>query len=255
MGVDDSRKPIPRREEDVTAKPTCDASLLELFRAEMETHLPALNEGLLALERGDAEPRRLEGLMRAAHSVKGAARIVGLDQAVQLAHVLEDCFVAAQRGEVRLGSDAVDVLLRGVDGLQRIGVGIESDALPDEVLQELCEAMAAVRSGPSVGQVSHLPAAPRQVENLPHDIRPAGRLDAPLAEEVRGRLAAMMRRETSPITLDLAEVTDVDATGLVLLALAARVPGVRLANPAPPVRELMRLTRLDACSPAGGGGR
>jgi two-component system sensor histidine kinase and response regulator WspE len=235
----------------VTAKPTCDPSLLELFRAELETHLPALNDGLLALERGAAEPKRLEGLMRAAHSVKGAAKIVGLDQAVQLAHVMEDCFVAAQRGEVRLGSEAVDVLLRGVDALQRIGLGSESEALPDEVLLELCEALAAVR----VGQVSNLVAAPRQVQILPHDeaIRPAGRLDAARAEEVRGRLVEMLRRGAAEVTLDLAEVEDVDVAGLALLALAARTPAVRLANAGPAVRELLRLTRLDACPPAGGG--
>ncbi len=236
----------------MTAKPTCDPSLLELFRAELETHLPALSEGLLALERGDAEPRRLEELMRAAHSVKGAARIVGLDQAVQVAHALEDCFVAAQRGEVRLGSDAVDVLLRGVDALQRTGLGNEADALPEEVLQELCEALTAVR----VGQVSNLTAT-RQVTNLPHDgvIRLTGRLDAARTEEVRGRLVELLRRGGTEITLDLAGVEDVDATGLALLALAARAPAVRIANAGEPVRELLRLTRLDGCPAAGGGGR
>ena len=36
--------------------------------------------------------------MRAAHSLKGAARIVGLDVGVRVAHAMEDCFVAAQRG-------------------------------------------------------------------------------------------------------------------------------------------------------------
>jgi chemotaxis protein histidine kinase CheA len=191
--------------------------------------------------------------MRAAHSVKGAAKIVGLDQAVQLAHALEDCFVAAQRGEVRLGSDAIDVLLRGVDVLQRIGLGSESDSLPDEVLPEMCEALAAVRSG-RVEQVSNLPAETKQVENVPHDIRPVGRLDAAGAEEVRGRLVEMLRRGTPAITLDLGQVEDVDAPGLVLLALAARTPAVRIANAAPPVRELLRLTRLDV-GPSAGEGR
>jgi anti-anti-sigma factor len=241
----------------VTAEPTCDPALLELFRAELEIHLPALNEGLLALERGAAEPQRLEGLMRAAHSIKGAAKIVGLGQAVQLAHVLEDCFVAAQRGEIVLGSDAVDVLLRGVDGLQRAGLGSDADALPDEVLIELCEALAAVRSGASEGQVSNLPAEPgRQVENVPHDeaIRVSGRLDAAQAEEVRGRLVERLRRGADAVALDLAEVEDVDATGLALLALAARAGRVRIADAAPPVRELLRLTGLDACLPAGGKG-
>ena len=41
--------PEPRRP--VPAMPTFDPSLLELFRAELEVHLPALDEGLLALEK------------------------------------------------------------------------------------------------------------------------------------------------------------------------------------------------------------
>ena len=36
--------------------------------------------------------------MRAAHSLKGAARIVGLTVGVRVAHAMEDCFVAAQQG-------------------------------------------------------------------------------------------------------------------------------------------------------------
>jgi len=34
--------------------------------------------------------------MRAAHSLKGAARIVDLADGVRVAHAMEDCFVAAQ---------------------------------------------------------------------------------------------------------------------------------------------------------------
>ena len=58
--------------------------------------------------------------MRAAHSIKGAARIVGLDGVVELAHVMEDCFVAAQGKTITLTGDDVDVLLQGVDLLQNI---------------------------------------------------------------------------------------------------------------------------------------
>ena len=57
--------------------------------------------------------------MRAAHSLKGAARIVGLDAAVRVAHALEDNFVAAQRGEFAIKSSDVDVLLKAVDLLAR----------------------------------------------------------------------------------------------------------------------------------------
>jgi two-component system sensor histidine kinase and response regulator WspE len=58
--------------------------------------------------------------MRAAHSLKGAARIVRLDPIVQVAHAMEDCFVQAQKGGLVLRTEHVDVLLRGVDMLAHV---------------------------------------------------------------------------------------------------------------------------------------
>ncbi|WP_338758548.1 hybrid sensor histidine kinase/response regulator [Massilia sp. METH4] len=89
-------------------------SMLELFRMEAESQTQMLTDGLLALER-DADPAALEAMMRAAHSIKGAAAIVGLDVIVQLAHGMEDAFIAAQHGLLKLTPNRVDVLLAGVD--------------------------------------------------------------------------------------------------------------------------------------------
>lgn len=95
-------------------------SMMELFRAEAEGQTAILASGLLALEGADASPATIEPLMRAAHSLKGAARIVGVDSAVRVAHVMEDCFVAAQDGKIRILPAHVDVLLSAVDLLTRI---------------------------------------------------------------------------------------------------------------------------------------
>lgn len=95
-------------------------SMLDLFRLEVEAQAVILNEGLLALESQPQSGKVLESLMRAAHSVKGAARIVAIDGAVHLAHVMEDCFVAAQNQKITLGPDDVDILLQGVDLLMSI---------------------------------------------------------------------------------------------------------------------------------------
>ncbi|MEA1996354.1 MAG: hybrid sensor histidine kinase/response regulator [Gemmatimonadota bacterium] len=92
-----------------------DFSMLELFRTEVESQASVLNDGLLALEKKPDAVENIEPLMRAAHSIKGAARIVQLDTAVKLAHVMEDCFVAIQEGKLSLESDHIDILLRGVD--------------------------------------------------------------------------------------------------------------------------------------------
>ena len=95
-------------------------SLYDLFRTEAESQTAILNEGILALEQSGSSPTAIEPLMRAAHSLKGAARIVGMNAAERLAHALEEVFVAAQKGTRVLNSSHVDVLLANVDLLEEV---------------------------------------------------------------------------------------------------------------------------------------
>jgi two-component system, chemotaxis family, sensor histidine kinase and response regulator WspE len=95
-------------------------SMSDLFRMEVETQSAILNECLLALERNAGASDKLQDMMRAAHSLKGAARIVGRDAAVQVAHSMEDCIVAVQNHNLILTDCQVDAMLAGVDLLGRI---------------------------------------------------------------------------------------------------------------------------------------
>ncbi len=96
-------------------------SLIDLFRSEAEGQTAVLSNGLLALEQGTpSASATIEPMMRAAHSIKGAARIVGLEPAVKVAHALEETFVAVQRGLCGLLPRHVDTLLQGVDLLSQI---------------------------------------------------------------------------------------------------------------------------------------
>ena len=97
-----------------------DASLLELFSLEAEAQTQVLSAGLLALERDPTQADHLESCMRAAHSLKGAARIVGVDAGVSVAHVMEDCLAGAQEGRLYLRPEHIDALLQGTDLLMRI---------------------------------------------------------------------------------------------------------------------------------------
>ncbi|MEI8243362.1 MAG: Hpt domain-containing protein, partial [bacterium] len=127
-------------------------SMLDLFRQEAEAQTAVLNENLLALEQDPGNAGRLEAMMRAAHSLKGAARIVNLDPAVKVAHALEDCFVAAQKGELAIRPEAVDGLLSGVDLLSQISRVSEADASAWQAAHQpeiaaLMARLAAIRSG------------------------------------------------------------------------------------------------------------
>lgn len=91
-----------------------DLSLLDLFRNELESHSQILEKGLVDVE-SNQTPSSIEPLMRASHSIKGAARVVGLGDIVKLAHAMEDMLNAARSNKLRLDSKRIDCLLRGND--------------------------------------------------------------------------------------------------------------------------------------------
>ncbi len=151
-----------------------DFSLLDLFREEVSGCTQVLNEGLVALEQAPADVRLIEPLMRAAHSIKGAARVVAVEPAVKVAHAMEDCLVKAQKGEFALTSAAIDILLRGVDMLSQMAGAVgpefaawEAKNSPSiaELLQRLTAAQkadptpppAAVSEPPKVAEPEIVP--------------------------------------------------------------------------------------------------
>ena len=151
--------------------------MLDLFRLETENQAQVLTSGLLALERNPTAGEHLEACMRAAHSLKGAARIVGVDAGVQVSHAMEDSFVAAQRGDILLRREHIDVLLRCVDLLNRIAgssqaeLGQWQEARSEEVAYALDE-LKGVLAGTSGDDDAPGPAQDAMPRAL-HEVREA----------------------------------------------------------------------------------
>lgn len=85
-----------------------DPELLRLFKAESEEHLAHLDDGLLRLEKTPADQPLLEELFRESHSLKGAARMLGLSQIETAAHDLESILNAARKGETPLTPETIE---------------------------------------------------------------------------------------------------------------------------------------------------
>jgi len=96
------------------------AELFDLFRAEGREHIARITELWLAVEQGTADAEGLEDLFRAAHSLKGAASTLGVDNLADVAHALEDVFGAVKRRDVPCDAEAADVVLRGLDVIAAI---------------------------------------------------------------------------------------------------------------------------------------
>ncbi len=147
-----------------------DASLLDIFRMEVEGQIATLTRSLLALEKEPDPARSLADLMRAAHSLKGGARIVGRKSAVRVAHAMEDCFVAAQKQKRIVTGDTVDILLGGVDLLGRVAQVPEDELSSWETSHEheiesfLSSLSGSAVSAPTKPPSEHTPEQPEQID-------------------------------------------------------------------------------------------
>jgi len=159
-------------------------SMLELFRLEAESQTAILSAGVLAIEELERSPATIESMMRAAHSLKGAARIIGLDPAVRVAHAMEDCFVAAGKGTFHVRPEHADVLLAGIDFLSTIARA--QDALSPESLwavnaEKLVLALADLMQA---APVLAAPVLPAPVLAAPVLAAPVARIPTSVATQV-----------------------------------------------------------------------
>ena len=172
-----------------------DASLLELFSLEAEAQTQVLSAGLLALERDPTQADHLEACMRAAHSLKGAARIVGVDAGVEVSHVMEDCLVSAQEGRLLLRPEHIDALLQGTDLLMRIAtpgneVGPSDIYAYVALMGQLLDPASAPTSVSLPPLAPELPMAELQLEP------PAARFELSEPEPLLAELAKPAKRVT-----------------------------------------------------------
>lgn len=214
-----------------------DMSMAELFRFEVDTQTALLDEGLLSVERDPTDRARLEALMRAAHSVKGAARIVGMDAGVSLAHAMEEAFVAAMAGTTRIDRGVVDAELVCVDLLRKLARCEEADVPAwtaqnaDAIASAVGKLEAAVRAATEA--MSRAPAVAEEPE-------PAQDEKEPERGPVRDRVVRVAAESMSRV-LALTSETLVEAGRLEGLVDTLRVTRARQAGLAEVLDELRTL--------------
>lgn len=110
--------------------------MLALFREEVRTHVDAMMAGFLDLEQEPNNPRTIEPLMRAAHTLKGACRIVGIDAGVHLTHEV-DMAVDGADGWNKVRTGNYDLVVSDVDMPRMTGLEFVRRIRDDARLKEL----------------------------------------------------------------------------------------------------------------------
>lgn len=183
--------------------------LMVTFLEEMEEHVRALNEELLALEREPDAPERGERfkrLFRTAHSLKGAARSVNVLPIERACHYLEEILTAARDRRLDLTADQFALLFAVADALEEAGMRLrEQQDLGDAPLVamvarlESVAAEVASRPRPTSEQAAAAPASSAPVAAAPAAEAPAALpgAESSRAQQDRGS-TLMLRPPASP---------------------------------------------------------
>ena len=92
-------------------------SIKQTFFQECDELLTDAEQGLLAMETGEADDETINAVFRAVHSVKGGAGAFGLEDLIRFAHVFETVMDELRSGKMELTDEVAKTLLRAFDVL------------------------------------------------------------------------------------------------------------------------------------------
>ena len=151
-----------------------DPQLYQLFKVESAEHLARLDDGLLRLEKSPTDGALLEEVFREAHSLKGAARMLGLSAIEIVAHGLESVLNTARKEETPLTDEAIGQMNASLRELRKL-VQDEFGTASAPPAQEMALSTPA-------GMPLAAPASPPQQQDT-GPTAPAGSTSAPPATQ------------------------------------------------------------------------
>lgn len=153
-----------------------------MFYEEARELLIGLEEGLVELERRQGDRAHLDRTFRAAHSLKGAAAMVGLPAIAEFTHGMEAVLDRIRVGALTVDSDIITTLLEARDHLAAM-VESEANSAPIPAPAELNQRLASLLRDGSRGVPDRPPAASESA-------RPPALDPGPAAPKARTRKAA-----------------------------------------------------------------
>jgi two-component system chemotaxis sensor kinase CheA len=134
--------------------------LFQIFREECREHLQKLTDGLMMLERRPNETP-LDDVLRSAHSLKGASRMMGLVAIETVSHHLETLLTQLTRGEKPLTPHIMDALYKGIDTISRVLHALEAGHEPENIEAVVLELQIATgeKNGPEPSPSHGLPGS------------------------------------------------------------------------------------------------
>ncbi len=120
-------------------------AIKQTYFQECEELLLAMEEGLIAMESGEADSETINAVFRAVHSIKGSGGAFGFDALVRFAHQFETVLDHIRSGTLSADAQVVKILLRAGDNLaDHVAAARSGTALAEGHDSEAMDALAAL---------------------------------------------------------------------------------------------------------------
>ena len=147
-----------------------DEEILQDFLVEAGEILEQLSEQLVELESRPDDADLLNAIFRGFHTVKGGAGFLQLNELVECCHIAENVFDILRKGERRVDSELMDVVLEALDAVNGMFAEVRERSDITPATPELLAALARL-------------AEPASADQAPVAVAPAPVVDAAPASE------------------------------------------------------------------------
>ncbi|WP_278398745.1 chemotaxis protein CheA [Stutzerimonas kunmingensis] len=138
-----------------------DEEILQDFLVEAGEILELLSEQLVELESSPDDMALLNAIFRGFHTVKGGAGFLQLHELVECCHIAENVFDILRKGERRVDSELMDVVLQALDAVNAMFSQVRERVEPTPASRELLAALARLAEPASADEPA--PAVELQV--------------------------------------------------------------------------------------------
>ncbi len=140
-----------------------DEEILQDFLVEAGEILEQLSEQLVELESQSDDMDLLNAIFRGFHTVKGGAGFLQLNALVECCHIAENVFDILRKGERRVSSELMDVVLQALDTVNAMFDQVREQSEPTPATPELLAALARLAEPEGAAPAEPVQAPPAAV--------------------------------------------------------------------------------------------
>ena len=146
-----------------------DEEILQDFLVEAGEILEQLSEQLVELESRPDDADLLNAIFRGFHTVKGGAGFLQLNELVECCHIAENVFDILRKGERRVDSELMDVVLEALDTVNSMFGQVRERSTVTPATPELLAALARLAEPASADEVAAAPVVEEPVAEAPSE--------------------------------------------------------------------------------------